>query len=190
GVNLDGYKNIVGCFTLPSFVIADPAFLETLPKNEFQSGMGEVIKYGLMADPEMLEMTDMQEIIRRSMAIKERIVEQDFRETGSRKLLNLGHTYAHAIEKATAGHYHHGQAVAIGLAIAAKMSVDMGFLAPAEYTKIIGYIKRAGLPTECNEVPFEQLTKLVASDKKCRNGKLDMILLKAIGQPFIHTIDL
>ncbi|MEG0163377.1 MAG: 3-dehydroquinate synthase [Mucinivorans sp.] len=190
GVNLDGYKNIVGTFTLPQFVIADPEFLKTLPADQMQAAMGEVIKYGLMADPEMLEISDITELVRRSMAIKQRIVESDFREGGERKLLNLGHTYAHAIEKATAGLYNHGQAVAIGLTIAAKMSVDLGFLTQPEYEKIVGYITRAGLPTSCPQVPIERLTELVASDKKCRNGKLDMILLRAIGQPFIHTITL
>lgn len=190
GVNLDGYKNIVGTFTLPKFVIADPEFLKTLPDRELQSGMGEVIKYGLLEDPEILELSDMSEIIRRSMFIKERIVQADFREGGLRKLLNLGHTYGHAIEKATMGKYSHGQAVAIGMAIAAKMSVDLGFMAQGEYGKILNYIEKAGLPIECPEVSFDKLTQIIRTDKKRKGNTLDMILLKGIGKPFIHTIEL
>lgn len=190
GVNLDGYKNMIGTFSLPRFVVADPEMLETLPPRELRSAMGEVIKYGLIADPEILRSSDMSNIIGRSMAIKERIVTEDFRETGARKLLNFGHTYGHAVEKATAGKYHHGEAVGIGMAIACRISLDKGLLSQADYSQIIGYIRAAGLPVECPEVSMAELTKLIVSDKKRKGNTLQMILLRGIGQPVMYDINL
>lgn len=190
GVNLDGYKNMVGCFTLPQFVIADPATLDTLPQRELRAAMGEVIKYGVIEDPEILELTDRGEVIGRCMAIKQRIVEADFREGGQRKLLNFGHTYGHAVEKATSGRYLHGEAVAIGMAEAAKMSVRLGFLTEADLRTILAKIEAARLPTQCTEVSFEELTALIGSDKKRKGHTLDMILLRGIGRPFIHGVEL
>lgn len=190
GVNLDGYKNMVGTFTLPKFVVADPTTLDTLPEREVRAAMGEVIKYGLIEDPEILELTDRGEVIGRCMAIKQRIVDADFREGGARKLLNFGHTYGHAVEKAVPGRYLHGEAVAIGMVEAAKMSVRLGFLTDQDLATIIAKIKGAGLPTECSETTFDELTSLIRSDKKRRGGTLDMILLRGIGRPFIHAVEL
>lgn len=190
GVNLDGYKNMVGTFTLPKFVIADPTTLDTLPERELRAAMGEVIKYGLIDDPEILDLADRTEIIRRCMLIKQRIVELDFREGGERKLLNFGHTYGHAVEKAVPGRYLHGEAVGIGMVEAAKMSVRLGFLTEEDLKIVVKRIEDAGLPTFCNEVDFDVLSGLIGSDKKRRGGSLDMVLLKGIGQAFVHPVSL
>ena len=190
GVNLDGYKNMVGTFTLPQFVIADPAVLDTLPERELRAGMGEVIKYGLIEDPEILVLTDRAQVIGRCMEIKQRIVEADFREGGVRKLLNFGHTYGHAVEKAVPGRYLHGEAVAIGMVEAAKMSVRRGMLSEGDLAYITEKIEAAGLPTVCEGASFEELTALIRSDKKRKGNTVEMILLEGIGRPVICPIEL
>lgn len=188
GVNLDGYKNIVGTFNLPKFIIADPAMLDTLPEEEFQAAMGEVIKYALIEDPSILELSDNKTIIERCMQIKQRIVESDFRESGERKMLNLGHTFGHAIEKAFPERYLHGQAVAIGICIAAEISVRLGFLPRAVFEQIETQLSSRGLPTKCEDTSIEELSTLVLADKKRKGSTVEMILLRGIGQAFIHPI--
>lgn len=190
GVNLNGYKNIVGTFNLPHFIIADPDMLSTLPERELRAAMGEVIKYALIEDPAIMEITDRKEMIRRCMAIKERIVKADFREGAERKLLNLGHTFGHAIEKALPEKYLHGEAVAIGICIASHISTELGLLDESSCEQIAEHIAKLGLPTSCPNVAMTDLARIVLSDKKRKGDTIDMILLDKIGHALIYPISI
>lgn len=190
GVNLNGYKNIVGTFNLPKFIIADPDMLSTLPERELRAAMGEVIKYALIEDPTIMEIGERAEIIKHCMSIKKRIVEADFREGGERKLLNLGHTFGHAIEKSLPEHYLHGEAVAIGICIASRISTELGLLDRENKEKIVEHIAKLGLPTTCPDVTIVDLAKIVLSDKKRKGDTIDMILLDRIGHALIYPISI
>ncbi len=189
-------KNMIGAFHQPQAVIADTDTLTTLPDREFRSGLAEVIKYGLMADATfftwlqdnmngLLERHSdlLVEAIIRSCRAKADIVSADEREGGRRALLNLGHTFGHAIE--TAQNYRawlHGEAVAAGMVMAAQFSQALGWLKPTEVESIATLIARAGLPTAPPAgIPVEQFLSLMAVDKKAQNGVLRLVLLRGIG---------
>jgi 3-dehydroquinate synthase len=189
-------KNMIGAFHQPQAVIADTDTLTTLPDREFRSGLAEVIKYGLMADATfftwlqdnmngLLERHSdlLVEAIIRSCRAKADIVSADEREGGQRALLNLGHTFGHAIE--TAQNYRtwlHGEAVAAGMVMAAQFSQALGWLKPSEVESIATLIARAGLPTAPPAgVTVEQFLSLMAVDKKSQNGVLRLVLLRGIG---------
>jgi 3-dehydroquinate synthase len=196
GVNHPRGKNMIGAFHQPRCVLADTATLETLPERELRAGLAEVIKYGLMADgvffgwleahmaallarePEVLAIA-----IERCCQLKAQIVAADERESGARALLNLGHTFGHAIEAAQ--DYQgllHGEAVAVGMAMAARCSADMGWLSEAEYHRTIALLTAAGLPTgRPAELDAERLRDLMASDKKVSQGRVRLVLLNGIG---------
>lgn len=202
GVNHALGKNMIGAFHQPRRVLADTATLDTLESRQFSAGLAEVIKYGIsydlpffvwlenniesvMArDPEMLTY-----IIHRSCANKAKIIEQDELESGTRALLNLGHTFAHAIEVGTGyGAWLHGEAVATGLAMAAYMSQQLGWLAVEEQQRIDCLLSAAELPTQ----PFTGLSPrkmldLMKVDKKVRDGALRLVLLKGLGRAEIVT---
>ena len=200
GVNHPLGKNMIGAFHQPRAVIADTATLRTLPPRELRAGVAEIIKYGLLGDAALfawleanvesllkLDAGALAHAIARSCANKARIVGADERESGERALLNLGHTFAHAIETAT--HYSawlHGEAVAAGLCMAADLSQRLGWLSAADRDRAIGLVARAGLPTQPPAgVTEARLLEHMAHDKKVLGGKLRLVLLQGIGQAVV-----
>jgi len=195
-------KNMIGAFHQPLAVIADIGVLKTLPARELSAGLAEVIKYGLIRDqafflwletniekllalqPEALEYA-----IERSCLNKAEVVAQDEKEAGLRATLNLGHTFAHAIE--TAMHYEgclHGEAVGIGMLMAADLSCRLGMLAQQDVARIKALLQRAALPTQVPEsLPASDLRALMAVDKKSRAGRLVLILLRGIGEAVLSA---
>jgi 3-dehydroquinate synthase len=196
GINLGAGKNLVGAFHQPHAVYIDTALLATLPPREFAAGMAEVIKYGLLADAELfrrlerapltLASDDLAAVVRRCCAIKAGIVEADERETaaeGGRALLNLGHTFGHAIEQVTGyGAYLHGEAVAVGLCAAARLSQKLGYIGAAEVARVEAVVAAHALPTRLREpLALAPLTAAMARDKKVRAGGLRFVVLRALG---------
>lgn len=195
-VNHPRGKNMIGAFHQPKAVIADINTLKTLPPRELQSGLAEVIKYGMLADAEFLKWIEqnldkmlamdaetLTKAIYRSCELKARIVAQDERESGPRALLNLGHTFGHAIETFTGyTEWLHGEAVAVGLCMAADMSTQMGWLSVDDALRCTNLIKRAGLPTRppAGMTPANFL-ELMGHDKKVAAGKLRLVLLRKLG---------
>lgn len=192
GVNVGGYKNMAGTFTQPRFVICDSRLLATLPLREFRGGLAEMVKAAIIGDKELFEAFEqespttlrrhrerLEEYIRRAIAVKAAIVERDEREQGERRLLNLGHTFGHAIEKLDP-HYHHGEAVAAGLCLAADLATRRALLPAETCERIHRTIRNLGLPQRV-EIPVERLTEVMARDKKGRNGVIAMILPTTIG---------
>ena len=201
-VNHPRGKNMIGAFYQPLRVIADTRTLETLSDEEFASGMAEVIKYGVINDPDFFywleeNMADILKkspealafMIERSCINKAAIVEQDEKEGGIRALLNLGHTFGHAIESGFGyGKWLHGQAVAMGMVMAAHMSCQLGWIDESAVQRIKALLDSASLPTE----PFsgldpQQMFDLMHLDKKVENGALKLILLKGIGEAVVTT---
>jgi 3-dehydroquinate synthase len=197
GINLKAGKNLVGAFHQPKAVYIATRLLETLPAREFAAGMAEVIKYGLLGDQELfaqLERTpltvkspELAAVIRRCCAIKARIVEADERELakeGGRALLNLGHTFGHAIEQVTGyGTYLHGEAVAIGLSAAARLSAKLDLIAPPEIERVERVVAAHGLPVRLwAPLPLDGLMAAMARDKKVRAGMPRFVVLKSLGE--------
>jgi 3-dehydroquinate synthase len=197
GINLTAGKNLVGAFHQPHAVYIDTALLATLPPREFAAGMAEVIKYGLLGDVELLARLerepltlaseDLAAVVRRCCAIKAGIVEADERETakeGGRALLNLGHTFGHAIEQVTGyGAYLHGEAVAVGLVAAARLSRKLGYIEEAGVARTEAVVGAHALPTRLREpLALGPLTAAMARDKKVRAGGLRFVVLKALGE--------
>lgn len=197
GVNHELGKNMLGAFYQPRRVLADTATLDTLPRRQFAAGLAEVIKYGMINDAEFFRYLEdnidsviardsatLEFIIHRACHNKANIISQDERESGLRALLNLGHTFAHAIETGTGyGVWLHGEAVATGLAMAADMSMRLGWIAKTEQQRICRLLLAAELPVQ----PFTGLSAtnmlhLMQVDKKARAGNLPLILLKGIGK--------
>ena len=197
GVNLSAGKNLVGAFHHPRAVFICPQFLNTLPPREFAAGMAEVIKYGLLGDAALFaqlenhvlqpDSRDMLPIIRRCCELKAEIVQADERETaavGGRALLNLGHTFGHAIEQATNfTAYLHGEAVAVGLAGAARLSARLGLLGPADVQRVDQVVKAHSLPARLRTpLPTAALMAAMQHDKKVRAGKLRFVVLPRLGE--------
>ena len=197
GINLAAGKNLVGAFHQPTAVFADTDLLATLPPREFAAGMAEVIKHGLLADADLFRRLQanaplawdhalLPAVIRRCVEIKAAVVAGDERETsatGGRALLNLGHTFGHAIE-ATAGYgtYLHGEAVAIGLVMAARLSADLGRCTAAEATAVAATVRAHGLPDRLRApLPLPPMLAAMKRDKKVRAGKLRFVLLQGVG---------
>jgi 3-dehydroquinate synthase len=206
GINSSHGKNLVGAFHQPILVIADTALLDTLPKREFRSGYAEVAKFGLLGDAAFFSWLEAnwQEMFAggpaREHAIavccrgKAGIVARDERETGERALLNLGHTFGHALE-AGAGFSQrllHGEAVALGIALAFEFSSTRGLIAATDAARAASHLAAVGLPTQLSQIPggvpgVDQLMDLIAQDKKVKRGKLTFILLRVIGQAFVEN---
>lgn len=194
GVNTAEGKNLVGAFHLPHRVIIDLDTLETLPKNDLVAGMAEVAKYGFIADPWILEaLTDssavdpksalIEELVRRSVAIKQRVTESDFREAGEREFLNYGHTLGHAIEHAERYKWRHGAAISIGMVYAAELALLSGKLSEKGvelHRRILGGL---GLPLSYRADKWDQLLMTMQKDKKSRAGSLRFVVLEGIGKP-------
>lgn len=196
GINLAAGKNLVGAFHHPLAVFVGSASLRTLPPREFAAGMAEVIKYGILGDAALFSSLEqpplspaspaLLPVIRRCCEMKAAVVEADERETaaeGGRALLNLGHTFGHAVEQATAyGPYLHGEAVAIGLAGAARLSQKLGLIAAADVARIEAVVAAHSLPTRLREpLRANLLLSAMRSDKKVRAGRLRFVVIRAIG---------
>jgi 3-dehydroquinate synthase len=196
GVNHALGKNMIGAFHQPRCVVADTATLDTLPDRELSAGLAEVIKYGLINDLEFFvwleaNMTDLvgrdpealAYAIERSCADKAAVVEADEREAGQRALLNLGHTFGHAIETGMGyGSWLHGEAVGTGMCMAARLSQSLGWLDDASVSRIEALIAAAGLPTSPpSAVSAQRFLELMAVDKKVMDGQLRLVLLRGIG---------
>lgn len=184
GIDVDGYKNIIGTFVEPEFVLCDPLFFGTLPERELRAGYAEVIKYALLGDMSIVDRDDM---VARCVEHKLAVVAEDFRDGGRRKLLNLGHTFAHAIEKCNPA-YNHGEAVAIGLCIMARISCSLGLLRADEVLTIEELIAAHSLPTRHLGISDDELLAAVEFDKKRRGDGIEMILLDGLCRPIIRCL--
>ena len=199
GVNHPGGKNLIGAFHQPDAVVIDTRTLTTLPARELRAGLAEVIKYGLISDAALFTWLEahldsllagdaaaLAHIIRRSCEIKAAIVGRDERELGERALLNLGHTFGHALEAATAyKEWLHGEAVGAGLVMAAAMSQACGFLSAADAARVRQLVERAGLPAHAASVSPQLLLEHMRIDKKVQGGRIRLVLLRAIGSAFV-----
>ncbi len=199
GINHPLGKNMIGAFHQPNLVLADTDTLHTLPRREFLAGLSEVIKYSLIRDRDFFDWLEshMDQLlardpaaltlaIRKSCATKAAIVMEDERETGVRALLNLGHTFGHAIETAVGyGEWRHGEAVAAGMVLAARLSERLGHLPAEQARSIVSLLRSAGLPVAAPRLGAERYLELMGLDKKVRAGKLRFVLLRSIGAAFI-----
>jgi 3-dehydroquinate synthase len=197
-------KNLVGAFHQPILVVADTALLDTLPAREFAAGYAEVAKYGLIGDAAFFARLEAdwrdvfaggparERAIAASCRAKAAIVGRDERETGERALLNLGHTFGHALEAAAgfSGRLLHGEAVSLGLVLAFEFSARRGLLPGAEAERVARHLAAVGLPTHLSAVAdlrpdADQLMNLIAQDKKVQRGRLTFILARGIGKAFV-----
>ena len=199
GVNHPGGKNLIGAFHQPTAVLADTLTLRTLPARELRAGLAEVIKYGLICDAAFFAWLEdhidallerdpdaLAHVIRRSCEIKAAIVGRDEREQGERALLNLGHTFGHAIEAATGyAKWLHGEAVGTGLLMAASMSHECGLLSAADVERVRRLLERAGLPVADPDVPAEAAFEHMRIDKKVKGGRIRLVLLRSVGDSFV-----
>jgi 3-dehydroquinate synthase len=187
---------MIGAFYQPRMMLADSATLDTLPEREFNSGIAEIIKYGLIRDPAFFDWLEqnmtkllarnhdvLDEAIRRSCKNKVEVVAADERERGVRALLNLGHTFGHAIENAMGyGVWLHGEAVAAGTLLAAKLSKRMNLIGDVEVERIRKIYLQARLPVVIPNLDSEKYLRLMERDKKVEDGKMRFVLLKRIGE--------
>jgi len=200
GVDLDGYKNIIGTFNQPRFVLCDTNLLQTLHKEELVNGFAEMVKHALISDIILFEQleNDCSELLHlrqpivskhvaESIKVKATIVSADERESGIRKLLNFGHTWGHAVETLTG--ISHGKAVSIGMEFACRLSMEKGLFSNREYLRVIKLLQSFGLPTCMNIEPSKVFNALV-KDKKRNANSIDFVLLKGIGVPKIETMAL
>lgn len=198
GVNVADYKNMVGTFRQPRFVIADVEMLRTLPKRELRAGMAEVVKSAIIADVELFErlercgesiydsVDDMQEAMLGAVAVKARIVAEDEREGGVRRLLNLGHTLGHAIEKCTHD-VNHGEGVAIGMSLVAHAAVRRGMLSEDVAERIDRVLTQLGLSLEL-PVTMTEVLREVKYDKKKNNNSIRLIIPVKIGECVVQEL--
>lgn len=205
GINTPQGKNLVGAFHQPSLVIADTGLLSTLPDRDFLSGYAEVVKYGCLGDPAFFDWLEnngpavaarepgaLDRIVRRSCEMKAEIVVRDETEEGDRALLNLGHTFAHALEAATeySGRLLHGEAVAVGLGLAFDLSARLGLCPQEDPSRVRAHLEATGMRARLADIPGalpepEELLGLMAQDKKAVGGQLRFILVKGIGRAFV-----
>lgn len=190
GVDLPEGKNLVGAFKQPECVLIDPDYLATLPVKEWRCGMAEVLKHGLLADPDLLnpELWSPErapEMIRRAVQVKIDVVERDPYEKNIRAHLNLGHTFAHAVESVTQYAWAHGEAVGLGLVAAGRLSRNLGLCHPSVSALIEDVVSEVGLPTRMSGIDPAALWAAMATDKKWLSGTSRFVLLKDIQQPII-----
>lgn len=195
-------KNMIGAFYQPQRVLADPSTLATLDVRQFSSGMAEVIKYGMINDADFFQWLEknidavmqknaeaLEYVIEQSCINKAKIVAQDERENGIRALLNLGHTFGHALETATDyNKWLHGEAIALGLVMAAYMSRQQGWITEHDFQRVSALLCKAQLSVDAvDDVDADSLKSLMRLDKKVQSGKVRLVLLKAIGKAFITS---
>ncbi|WP_262271099.1 3-dehydroquinate synthase, partial [Microvirga yunnanensis] len=205
GINSRHGKNLVGAFHQPSLVLADTALLDTLPLREMRAGYAEVAKYGLIDDARFFAWCEANwrgifagsperdEAVAQSCRAKAAVVVRDEHENGDRALLNLGHTFGHALERITqydSARLVHGEGVAIGLCLAFRFSAALGLCPAADAARVEAHLSAAGLPTRLSHVPggcgtVDALLDAMAQDKKVKGGALTFILARGIGQSFI-----
>jgi 3-dehydroquinate synthase len=200
-VNHPGGKNMIGAFHQPRAVIADTDLLQTLPDRELRAGLAEVVKYGLICDPAFFDWIEanidallarasdaLGYAIYRSCQIKAQIVARDEREHGERALLNLGHTFGHAIESAT-GYvdWHHGEAVGTGMLMAAEMSQRLGNLDPSVVARLRALLQRAGLPVAAPRIGAARAFDYMRVDKKVHAGRVRLVLLAGLGRAIVTS---
>jgi 3-dehydroquinate synthase len=200
GVNLHGYKNLIGVFNQPEFVICDLNLLKTLPLEEIRCGFAEIVKHTLIADAEMfsyleknyekaieLDFQAIEKLVLNSVEIKSDIVNMDETEKGERRKLNFGHTFGHAIEKTTG--LPHGEAVSMGMVVASELSVHHGLLSPEDSKRIKLLLRKLGLPVE---ISFDKskIIDALKKDKKRETGKIHFVLLNKIGNAVIQEIEI
>lgn len=192
GVNVGGYKNMVGTFLQPRFVVSDVEMLRTLPRREFRAGMAEAVKSAIVGDAELFEFIEryaddklytdveaLQNIVSRSVAVKSAIVAEDECEAGRRRVLNLGHTIAHAIEKST-HELNHGEAVAVGLSMIAHASAKLGMMLEGDAERVDALLAKLGFELEL-PVSLTNVLREVRYDKKKRDNILRVVLPESIG---------
>ncbi len=197
GINHVAGKNLIGAFAQPRFVLADVETLRTLPRREFTAGLAEVIKYGAILDPELFDLLEAQlpavlrldreilvRIVRTCCQLKALVVGEDETESGYRAVLNFGHTVAHGLESLTEyTQFLHGEAVAIGMVAAARVSRRLGLCGDRAYQRLRTLIERAGLPTEVPaDLRGEPLALAMRTDKKARGGAIKYVCLEDIGK--------
>ena len=207
GINSPHGKNLIGAFHQPSLVLADIGILNSLPPRDFLAGYGEVVKYGLLGDADFfawlekngpaLAAGDMEArayAVRRSCEMKAEIVVRDETEQGDRALLNLGHTFCHALEAATgySDRLLHGEGVAIGCALAFELSAQMGLCAQEDPSRVRAHLAEMGMKKDLADIPgdlpgAEALIGLMAQDKKVLEGKLRFVLARGIGEAFVTS---
>ena len=194
-VNHPAGKNLVGAFHQPRAVVADVETLSTLPEREYRAGLGEVIKYGLGLDAGLFEWLEdnlpalgarevpaLERVVYWCCALKARVVAADERESGQRALLNLGHTFAHAIETATGyEEWLHGEAVAAGLVMAGRLAVELGEMRAGELARVESLVAAAGLPLRPPPVGSARLASLMGMDKKVAGGRLRLVVPRGVG---------
>lgn len=205
GINARQGKNLIGIFNQPDLVLADADVLDTLSKREFRAGYAEVAKYGLIDKPDFFEWLEKNwrdvfaggaariEAIAVSCQAKADVVAADERENGRRALLNLGHTFGHALEAATqydSSRLVHGEGVSIGMVLAHRFSARMNLVSPDLADRVEAHLKAVGLPTRMDQIPGELpptdvLMDAIAQDKKVKSGKLTFILTRGLGQSFV-----
>ncbi len=200
GVNLGAYKNMIGTINQPKFILIDFNFLGTLPKQEFISGMAEVVKHACIADRSYFEFLEhhcseilslqieaVETMILHSVRIKTQIVESDELEAGLRKMLNYGHTFGHAIEKSM--QIPHGEAVSLGMMVVNEIACKLKMLESKKSQRIEQLLNSIGLPTQFSKQVLENSMHLVVKDKKRAGKKIDLILLRDIGRAEIVPLD-
>lgn len=200
GVNFSGYKNMVGVFNQPEFVLCDPTVLTTLSRQDLGCGLAEIVKHGAIADADLfafleanidavlnLEPAAVKRMVYDSSVIKSTIVNRDVKETGERRKLNFGHTFGHAVEKITK--IPHGEAVSMGMTVAAALSVQRGYLPQTEADRLRCLLDNLGLPTRL-EINKDKALDALKRDKKREGDSIHFVLLKGIGDAVVERIRL
>ena len=203
GVDVGAYKNVVGAFASPALVYSNVDSLRTLPSREYSSGMAEAVKHALIKDESYLDWIEanlnglrshdvgtLERLVARSCEIKAEVVSQDeFERFGIRETLNFGHTFGHALEGLSGYSLHHGECVSIGMVAAMKLSANLGYIREQETSRVCTLLEVLGLPTceASGGLPPGQLYEMMLHDKKVRNGKLRLVLLKQIGEAVMYT---
>ncbi|MFC1555541.1 3-dehydroquinate synthase [candidate division KSB1 bacterium] len=201
GINFKNTKNLIGSFYQPKGVYIDPELMSTLPKREMISGLGEVIKTGLIGDSELYDLTvsnseniincnDMSiltKIIQKSVTIKADVVNQDEKESGLRRILNFGHSIGHGIEAAAGGTFLHGEAVIVGMAAAVYISSLKKILDSQISMQINNELKKIPVPRALQDIPFDKVNDFIKKDKKRIDNRIRFILLEQIGKPVEST---
>jgi 3-dehydroquinate synthase len=196
GINTAEGKNLVGAFHPPAAVVCDLTTLRTLPHKDFVAGLAEVVKCGLIADPEILDIIEAdfsavidwrspstRELVERSVRIKADVVGRDLHESGPREVLNYGHTFGHAVEQVEGYTWRHGEAVSVGLVFAAELARLGGRLAPSVARRHREILTGLGLPTRYRQDRWDQLLQAIRRDKKSRGDLLRFVVLEDVGRP-------
>jgi len=198
GIDTVHGKNLVGAFHPPAGVLCDLSALATLPRQEYVSGLAEVVKTGFIADPVIVDLlgSDLvaaqspagphtRELVERAVRVKARVVSADLREAGEREILNYGHTLGHAIEKVEQYRWRHGEAISVGMVFAAELAVAAGRLAPGVVAEHRALLSALGLPVTYRGDRWDALSAAMAVDKKNRGDRLRFIVLEGVGRPVV-----